>query len=131
MKTILRVCGFLLLFFTLPIFADPTPIYTEANTTITQNSNQPTFIIQLKSNRTTGYSWSLENYDEQAIQLLQHRYLPPTQMIAGAAGIEKWTFRLTKDAFATPKTFSIALVYKRPWEKDGDSRRVVFHVTVQ
>lgn len=127
MKPILT--GFLILLFSSLPFAGTIPVYTEANTTITQGSDQPVFVIQLKSNRTTGYSWSLGPYDKQYIQMVHYQYLPPIEMIAGASGAEQWTFQLTKTAFLAPKTLSIALTYNRPWENKGDSTKMVFQVS--
>ena len=113
------------------IYGTPLPTYNEKITTITQSVGEPTFMIELKSNRTTGYSWVLEAYDPTFIQLIKHQYLPPTTMIVGAAGVERWTFQLTKEAFASSHPLLISLVYKRPWEAKKPLKTVTFEVVTE
>jgi predicted secreted protein len=111
------------------VFANNLPVYTEANQTIRQEVNQPGFIIQLKSNPTTGYSWLLQTYDPKLIKLVQHRYVPPKQMLVGAGGVEQWEFQLTDAAFIAPQPIFIKLIYRRPWEDQSASKSAVFEIT--
>lgn len=71
--------------------------------------------IKLDSNWTTGYQWQLaEPIDEKMIKFIKSEYISPNTNLAGAPGIEKWTFMALKSG----KT-KIALKYVRPWEKDN------------
>lgn len=113
--------------------ANRLPVYTEKMTTITPNAAQPAFIVELKSNRTTGYSWFLETYDPTYLEVLDHRYVPSKSMVAGAGSVERWMFRLTDEALAVqhPIFVTLAYAYKRPWEKDMEPKRVIFQVMVR
>lgn len=116
------------------LFAKP-PIYTEQQTQITVKANQPTFIIKLKSNPTTGYEWSV-NYNNK---LLKVRYAfespyDPTQkrQMLGAPGYGVWTFELVPQprvALAIIKTTDIQFSYQRSWEKEPVDN-LVFNVTL-
>jgi predicted secreted protein len=120
----------ILYFFVGVALADKLPIYTEKMTTITPSTAQPAFIVELKSNRTTGYSWFLETYDPAYLDILDHRYVPSKSMVAGAGSVERWTFRLTEEALTVqhPIFVTLAYAYKRPWEKDVEPKRVIFQV---
>jgi predicted secreted protein len=111
------------------VFAAPLPTYNEKTTTINQNAREPAFVIELKSNRTTGYSWTLEAYDPTDIELLAHQYVPPKEMIAGAAGTERWTFQLTKKGLSSSNPLSLTFLYKRPWEAGKNGRTQTFVVS--
>lgn len=110
------------------VFAGTLPVYTETERTIKQGADQPLFVIQLKSNPTTGYSWFLEPYDHKFIQLVEHWYVPSKKTLAGAGGTEQWQFQLTKEAFTAPHTLFIKLSYRRPWETQPASKSVVFEI---
>lgn len=111
---------YLLLLWFLPLFvlAQNIPVYTGtgAETVIKVTAAQPTFIIQLKSNPTTGYAWFLKDYDSSAIKLVQHQYIRPDNALVGASGVEEWTFQLMPSAFTPSRTFRFEFMYKRPWE---------------
>lgn len=106
----------------------PIPIYTNPDQTILQSTNQPTFVIRLKSNPTTGYSWFLKKYDPDYIKIVQQQYFPPEKALPGAGGIEEWKFQLTPLAFTAPHSLSIELAYARPWETKVVPKTIVFHI---
>ncbi len=96
--------------------------FTDPNTPIIVEQSNPTFTITLKSNPTTGYSWSLKDkgYDEKLISLVSHKFYPPTnKTLVGAPGYEEWIFKVNPSSFTASQTTktTIALVYIRPWEK--------------
>jgi inhibitor of cysteine peptidase len=98
-------------------YAQNIPVYQDTKQTISVFSKRPQFIIKLKSNPTTGYSWFLEPYNTSAIKLLKRQFIPAKQKLIGAGGFEQWTFQLHPSAFIAPQSLIISLVYKRPWEK--------------
>jgi inhibitor of cysteine peptidase len=96
--------------------------FTDPNTPIIVEQSNPTFTITLKSNPTTGYSWSLKGkgYDEKLISLVSHKFYPPTnKTMVGVPGYEEWIFKANPSSFTASQTTktTIALVYIRPWEK--------------
>lgn len=106
-------------------------IYTEQNTSITITRKQPQFIIKLRSNPTTGFSWSLKRYDPQLIQPMNHyfqsRHHP---QLIGAPGYELWTFKATAKTFTASLQTPIVLIYARPWEKVKPIATIIFWVSV-
>ena len=69
--------------------------------------------ISLKANATTGYQWSLDNYDHQILKLIKTGYEPEDIKLMGSGGTYTAYFKVLN----TGKT-SIKLNYIRPWEKD-------------
>lgn len=106
----------------------PMPVYTNPDQTILQSASQPTFVIQLKSNPTTGYSWFFKKYDPNYVKVVQHCYFPPEKARPGAGGVEEWKFQLTPLAFTASHRLSIELAYARPWETKVVPKTIVFHI---
>lgn len=119
-----------LCFFT-QAFAQTEPtIYTEDKTGIAVTKDGPKFVIKLKSNPTTGYSWFLREYDSSKIQPLKHTFEPPTDTkLMGAPGFELWTFSLKPVAFVVPQQILLRFVYSRPWEGNNQSKQIVFSIS--
>jgi len=73
-------------------------------------------VVRLPSNRTTGYSWSLEMTGsgrlEQQGEALYETPRSDRRMM-GAGGVEIWKFRALKAG-----QVSLKFNYRRPWEKD-------------
>jgi predicted secreted protein len=69
-------------------------IYTEANKNITVKVGQ-TFIIQLKSNATTGYQWQITGPLSPAVVKVANVYVPSktSSTTVGSGGVENWTFK--------------------------------------
>lgn len=111
------------------LFAE-TPVYTQDKTAIMVSASKPEFVIKLKSNPTTGYSWFLTDYNANLIEPLKHQYEPPTdKKLVGAPGYETWTFRMKSAAFAVPQQTLIRLVYARPWETLDKGQVVTYRIT--
>lgn len=109
--------------------ADTTDYYTENKTAILVTSDHPQFVIKLKSNATTGYSWFLKSFDANLIQPVKHKYEAPIdKKLMGAPGSDVWTFRVKPAGFSVPQQTSIRLVYARPWESNGQETQLVFRV---
>ncbi len=73
------------------------------------------FVVVLKSNATTGYSWHLaEPLDKEMLELVSQRYIIRQSSMVGAGGKEEWKFKALKSGRTR-----ISFKYVRPWEKDG------------
>src|SRR5579883_3052977 len=110
---------------------DENNIYTEDKLNIIATPQSPEFIIKLKSNPTTGYSWFLREYDANLITPIKHSFIKPTQDLMGAPGFESWTFKVKPIAFAVPQQTVMRFIYARPWQGSESSTQIVFHVTTQ
>ena len=100
----------------LPRFKDPgKPITVEAGTI---------FVIELESNRTTGYEWQISRpVDTSALELIGVEYIKGPASLVGAGGKENWTFKaLSPRRGAMPLSFK----YVRPWEKNAKSAKEIF-----
>lgn len=111
--------------------AENLPVYTNTNQLIIVDTNQPEFMIQLKSNPTTGYSWFLTFYNAKYIKLVKHRYVRPNTKLVGASGVEEWSFRVTDRAFIMPRKLKLQFIYVRPWEAKTVTKTTVFHVATR
>jgi inhibitor of cysteine peptidase len=87
-----------------------------------------TFSITLTSNRTTGYSWALEDpLNETIVSYRGKRYMAPGTTMMGAPGWEIWTFSALRRGKAL-----VSLKYARPWEKSAPpAKEAVFVVVVR
>ncbi|MEE9514677.1 MAG: protease inhibitor I42 family protein [Candidatus Brocadiales bacterium] len=82
-------------------------------------------VIHLKGNRTTGYSWAIEEVDDNVLGLVNDVYIPDKPVMIGSGGVRTITFKAVLMG-ASP----VRLKYWRPWE--GESSVVErFEVTVQ
>lgn len=90
---------------------------------------QSTFVIQLKSNPTTGYSWFLREYNDNLLTPVKHTFIAPKdKKLMGAPGMEEWTFKAKPAAFVVPQETTIRFVYTRPWEQSDNTTQMIFKV---
>lgn len=108
-------------------FASPT-IYTQDKPAVIVSANQPEFVLKLKANPTTGFTWFLSDYNDKLIVPLKHVYQPPISQLVGASGYDLWTFRVLPAGFTVPQQTVIRLVYQRAWEALGQSQVQTFKV---
>lgn len=108
--------------------AEPT-VYTQDKLAVTVTPDKPEFIIKLKSNPTTGYSWFLREYDGDMMTPVKHQFQHATSQLVGAPGFELWTFKMKKEAFTVPQQTIVRFVYARPWNSTDASQMVIFRVT--
>ena len=107
------------------------PTYTEDQLSISVKTEQPAFIIQLKSNPSTGYSWFLKKQDLRYFEPALHQFqAPENKHLIGASGYERWTFKTKPTAFARPHQTTLHFVYARPWEKNKKNIEVIFAVSI-
>ncbi|HSW70423.1 MAG TPA: protease inhibitor I42 family protein [Gammaproteobacteria bacterium] len=134
MKNLFLIFLITTLFLPLSLFATENaelPIYTEQQTSFLITAEQPQFIIKLKSNPTTGYSWFLKKYASRYLQALAHRFQGPDTKMLGAPGYELWTFKMKPAAFVVPLRTSLSFAYLRPWEKNEPSPSLVFWISTK
>lgn len=106
-------------------------VYTEDKQTILISADQPEFILKLKSNPSTGYTWFLREYDANLIEPVKHSFEQPTEELIGASGFEEWTFKVKPAGFVVPQQTAIRMIYARPWQSNDSSTQLVFHISTQ
>ncbi len=109
--------------------ADKTDYYNEEKLGIIVTSGNNEFVIKLKSNHTTGYSWFLKEYDNSFFKPISYTYEPGTGKVAGAPGLDVWRFKVSADAFKVPQQRNIEFAYSRPWDGNDSAKQVVFIVS--
>jgi len=82
------------------------------------------FVIELISNPTTGYSWEVD-FDGEYLTLVNAEYIPEQPESTGSGGVEKFTFTGLKVG-----TTEVMMNYKRPWEEES-IKTEVFKVTIE
>ena len=103
-------------------------VYTRDQTSITASVGEQ-FIIELQSNATTGYRWSLSRpLDPAVVKKVGSRYIPSesSSVKVGAGGVEQWTFQGVGKGVTT-----IVMGYSRPFEKGTPPVQTTnFNVTI-
>ncbi len=86
-----------------------------------------TFTLEMDSNPTTGYQWSLaEPLNAGIVSLVGKEYVAPDTNLAGAGGQEIWTFWAVGNGAEV-----ISLTYSQPWDEDTPPAITkTFNVTV-
>ena len=89
---------------------------------------QPSFVISLAANATTGYQWSVVQFDKDILTLKSSVYQAPQTKLIGAGGQMLFTFSLNKGV-SYPLMMSLIFKYARPWEKEisGSIRQVTVY----
>lgn len=86
------------------------------------------FTITLGSNRTTGYSWQLDDsYNKSIINYINNEYKAPKTTLLGAPGHELWNFKAISKGSAT-----LRFNYSRAtWMKNAAPINTkIFNITV-
>jgi inhibitor of cysteine peptidase len=85
-----------------------------------------TLVVELSSNASTGYSWSVQSHSP-LLKLVKSDYQEQKQpaQLAGAPGVQTFQWRVTTSGTAT-----LQLEYRRSWEKSVPAAQV-FSITVQ
>lgn len=105
----------------------PSITVSESQTNIEVKKNQK-FTIELTSNASTGYSWSLnDTYDKNVVTKVSNKYEAANTSLVGAPGKELWVFK-GKDAGTTKLSFK----YIQPWEAGATpANSKTFNITVK
>lgn len=94
------------------------------------NNDRTELYITLPANPTTGFEWTYEMEDPQALELVQQEYIPdPTpEQLVGKGGTWTAAFKaLVNDAREAKETKEavLRLKYLRPWEDEADEIREI------
>ncbi len=104
-------------------------VLTDPNKVVLVSKKSRTFSINLRSNPTTGYSWVLvDNYDQELIKPVSHKFHAPDSKLIGAPGYETFTFKIDNDGFRVPQKTQITFQYVRPWVVMGNSQKMKFTI---
>lgn len=104
-------------------------VYTEDQRKITVTEKDPAFSLKLKSNATTGYSWSVLKLDKKVVKVVSHKYVRPDSRLIGAGGYEVWNFKVLPGVKG--KATVIEMRYARPWEREVNGSVLVFDVDIE
>lgn len=104
------------------------PQVTDQNKPIVVKSGQNQFVIIVKSNPTTGFTWLLQNCDRDLVTPVSAKYIKMNSKLIGAPGYTEWTFKLNSAAFTVPTMTKVTLRYARAWELK--SNQVVTYTVV-
>ncbi len=103
---------------------DGCPVYGETDTAISATAGER-FVIELESNRSTGYQWSATSSDETVVRQESSEYVAPESDALGAPGQERFVF-----VAEAPGSATLTLLYARGFEDGADAQQVVYTVTV-
>ncbi len=67
--------------------------------------------ITLNENPSTGFRWTVEGADNDALELLSSDYVPATRPVPGGSGQHVWRFKAKN-----PGDVRLLLKHSRPWE---------------
>ena len=105
--------------------------FSESDSNITVEKGT-SFVIKIKSNASTGYSWALSKpLNTKFLKLINSEYQNAAQKsnstpVTGAPGFELWKFSALKKG-----STQIKLMYHRPWEKDvKPSQELTFKIKI-
>ncbi len=107
------------------------PVYGEADSgrTILVERGE-TFVVELPSNPSTGYTWSLKRLNSAIVQQVGSPVFIPasdSEGLVGVGGMEVWTFRAGGWGDAR-----MEFAYQRAWEGESSAvREVHYSVSVR
>jgi inhibitor of cysteine peptidase len=116
---------FATLFFLMAVMPAASFEYTQDEIKVRVSREHPQFTVKLKSNPSTGYSWSLSDYNARLIDVISHGYHASREKRPGAFSTEIWTFRVKSTGPQGLKPILLHFVYMRPWELSAQPARQV------
>lgn len=109
------------------------PSFNETKPTIVVKKSCPLFKINLPSNPTTGFSWSMVKYNDHLIEKISNQFYPVSASDAsllGAPGYETWSFRVKPTGFIKKQKTTIIFSYQQPWENRNNAQLKKFEVII-
>ena len=82
------------------------------------------FKVTLAANPTTGYQWSVKEYDKTLLKLKSSNYQRPQSKLIGAGGQMVYTFVLRKGQHY-PQQTKMLFSYARAWEPSSATSQTV------
>lgn len=101
-----------------------TNLYADDPVTIHVGPGEKTFEVSLPSNPTTGYQWTVKNYDTKFLKLLSSIYTPSNSKLIGSGGTMVFSFERLNIG-SVPETTLLEFRYARPWEKGSGTSKTV------
>lgn len=103
-------------------------VHAQDPISIDVNKAKSSFVVTLDANPTTGYQWTVVDYDKELLQLTSSTYRRPDTKLIGAGGKMLYTFTLCKGK-KYPDQTAITFLYARSWEKkeSGTLQKVIIH----
>lgn len=92
--------------------------------TLNVNNQNPSFVITVPANPTTGFQWTVVHYNKNLFTLSHSMYERPKTNLIGAGGQMHFTFMLKKGK-TYPESTKIVLKYARSWEPGSASVKEV------
>jgi inhibitor of cysteine peptidase len=92
--------------------------------TVNTHTSKKQFVVSLAANPTTGYQWTLVQFDKNILTLSSSYYQKTQTYRIGSGGQMLFTFALRRGKNYPAKT-DIVFKYARPWEqKEGGLKKV-------
>jgi inhibitor of cysteine peptidase len=89
--------------------------YAQSELSLDVSVREPSFVIYLEANPTTGFQWTVEQYDKNILTLSSSSYEKPNTKLIGAGGHMKFIFSLNKGK-PFPEHTQLQFKYARSWE---------------
>lgn len=99
-------------------------VHAANNLSVNVDVKQSSFVIPLKANPTTGYNWSVIQFDKNLLGFTHSEYQRPNTQLMGAGGTMLFTFTLNKKK-SYPKSTTITFKYARAWEPEKAVMQIV------
>lgn len=81
------------------------------------------FTVVLDENPSTGYVWTYNTTDNEAIRLINEKNILNKEKVVGTPSQKVWTFKLCKSGI-----FELEFYYLRPWEKNITAIKTVHYI---
>ena len=104
-------------------------VFAQSETVMKVEPQQQLFTIELPANPTTGYQWSVVNYNKALLRLERSSYIRAETKLIGSGGQMQYVFSL-KPCDIFPAQTTLTFKYARPWEKkSGNEKQVLIKFT--
>ncbi|MFT4059949.1 MAG: protease inhibitor I42 family protein [Legionella sp.] len=90
-------------------------VHADEGLSLDVNVNDPGFVLSVPANPSTGFQWTVVQYDKNLLTLGMRTYEKPKTNLIGAGGQVHFTFNLQKGKNFPPST-EVQLKYARSWE---------------
>ncbi len=84
------------------------------------SKKESNFIVSLPANPTTGFQWTLKQYDKKLFHLLKEDYVASKPKLIGSGGVTRYVFELYEGKHY-PKSTMMTFQYARSWDKRSAS----------
>lgn len=91
------------------------PIGCSAKDNLIISAKEEIFTITLPANPTTGFLWSVSDYDKNLFELVEQNYITSNSNLIGAGGNSIFKFKIKKQS-KYPNFSIIKFKYSRSWE---------------